>query len=38
MISAAKEAGTFTPIGAMFAGQQLPYKPAADTLWGKLTA
>lgn len=36
MISAAKEAGTFTPIGAMFAGQQLPYKPAADTLWGKL--
>lgn len=36
MISAAKEAGTFTPIGAMFAGQQLPYRPAADTLWGKL--
>ena len=36
MISAANEAGTFTPIGAMFAGQQLSYRPAADTLWGKL--
>jgi hypothetical protein len=35
-ISAAEKAGTFTPIKAMFAGQQLPYKPAADTLWGKL--
>lgn len=36
MISAAKAAGTWTPISAKYAGQELPYKPAPDTLFGKL--
>lgn len=36
MLKAGQDAGKFTPIGAMFAGQQLPYKPAPNTLFNEL--
>jgi hypothetical protein len=36
LLSAAKEAGTYTPISPLFAGQRLPYKPAPDTKFGKI--
>lgn len=36
MIKASQDAGEYIPIGAMFAGQQLPYNPAPDTLYGKI--
>lgn len=36
LIAASKEAGNFHPIQAKYAGQELPYKPAPDTLFGKL--
>ena len=36
LLSAAKQAGTYTPISPLFAGQRLPYKPAPDTKFGKI--